>query len=73
VTGGGRVLGGSVVDFDQAAGLGTVATADGWLWRFHCTQIADGTRTIEVGTPVSFRIGPGHLGVWEAEQVSPQR
>jgi hypothetical protein len=33
---------------------------------FHCTQIADGSRTVEVGAQVVFRVIPGRLGRWEA-------
>ena len=31
---------------------------------------ADGTRSIEVGAKVSFEIGPGRNGQWEARAVS---
>jgi cold shock CspA family protein len=39
-------------------------------WFFHCTQIADGTRTIAVGTPVTFEVRPGQRGTWEATHVA---
>lgn len=46
---------GSVIGFDEAAGLGTVrADADGRRYRFHLVEIADGSRTIEVGQTVLF-------------------
>lgn len=60
---------GSVVDFDAEAGLGTVEAEDGRRWRFHCTQISDGTRTIDVGTRVTFEVVAGHRGTWEAASV----
>ncbi|HET6875255.1 MAG TPA: hypothetical protein VFH70_10775 [Acidimicrobiales bacterium] len=40
-------------------------------WEFHCTQIAGGSRSIEVGTPVSFSVRAGRLGRWEAVSVTP--
>ena len=46
---------GTVIAFDDGAGLGTVATADGARYRFHCVEIADGSRTIAVGTPRRVR------------------
>lgn len=54
--------------FDEPRGLGTIE-ADGVEHPFHCTQIAAGTRTIEVGTKVTFALRPGHLGQWEATDV----
>jgi cold shock CspA family protein len=48
------VLAGTVTAFDPAKGLGTVADADGREYLFHCIEIADGTRTIEVGCAVRF-------------------
>jgi hypothetical protein len=35
--------------------------------------IADGTRTIALGTPVEFEVVAGHLGRWEAADVAPTR
>ncbi|MGI8752709.1 MAG: cold shock domain-containing protein [Acidimicrobiales bacterium] len=57
---------GIVVTFDEAVGLGTVRTGDGSQLRFHCTQIADGSRTIDPGTPVVFDVIAGRHGCWEA-------
>ncbi|MBO0692389.1 MAG: cold shock domain-containing protein [Acidimicrobiaceae bacterium] len=65
------VRAGCVVDFDEQVGLGTVESEDGRRWRFHCTQIADGTRTIAVGTLVTFEVVAGHRGAWEAVSVRP--
>jgi cold shock CspA family protein len=56
---------GVVVEFDEARGLGTVESG-GRTYPFHCTQIADGTRTIEVGAQVTFEVRPGGMGRWEA-------
>jgi cold shock CspA family protein len=60
---------GTVATFDEHAGFGTVRADDGRELFFHCTQIADGTRTIAVGTPVRFEIVAGHGGRWEAARV----
>lgn len=46
---------GSVTEFDEAKGLGTIATDDGAVFVFHVIEIADGSRTIEVGQAVSFQ------------------
>ena len=45
---------GVVVSFDEERGLGEVRGADGTTWPFHCTSIADGSRTIAVGARVRF-------------------
>lgn len=61
---------GTVVEFDEAVGLGTVEDAgDGRRYLFHCTQIADGSRTIAVGAAVAFDVVPGHLGRFEAARI----
>lgn len=65
----GRPLLGTVAAFDAERGLGTVAGEDGREWPFHCTAIADGSRTIEPGTPVAFVVVAGHLGKEEGRGV----
>jgi CspA family cold shock protein len=60
---------GTVREFDEFRGLGTVLAADGTEYAFHCTQIADGTRRIEAGTAVLFTLRPGGLGRWEAAAI----
>lgn len=60
---------GKVLAFDEHAGFGTVCADDGQELFFHCTQIADGSRRIAVGTAVRFDAAPGHLGRWEARRV----
>lgn len=57
---------GSVSTFDDHRGLGTIAGDDGTMYHFHCTGIADGSRTIEVGTATRFDVVAGRLGRWEA-------
>jgi CspA family cold shock protein len=62
---------GTVVAFDDAKGYGTVSE-DGTAAEhfFHCTSIADGTRTIHVGAQVTFDIVPGRNGTWEARSLA---
>ena len=62
---------GEVADFDDQKGYGTIRRADGAEVFFHCTRIADGTRTIDVGAPVTFDLVPGHHGRDEAANVTP--
>jgi cold shock CspA family protein len=63
---------GTVADFDEHRGWGTVRAADGAEHFFHCTAIADGSRTIAVGAPVGFEVVPGRQGRWEATGIGPQ-
>jgi cold shock CspA family protein len=62
---------GEVVTFDDAAGYGSVRAQDGNEYFFHCTAIADGTRTIDVGASVEFAVVPGRRGQWEAAALTP--
>jgi cold shock CspA family protein len=62
---------GRVVSFDVDAGLGEVETVGGERFAFHCTAIADGSRRIDPGARVAFRVGPGGPGRWEASEVTP--
>lgn len=61
---------GTVSSFDERRGLGEITSNDGTVYSFHCTVIADGTRTIIPGTAVEFEIVPGQLGRWEAAAVT---
>lgn len=61
---------GVVREFDEATGLGVVESDDATRYPFHCTQIADGTRTIATSTTVTFDVVPGHQGRWEAAGIS---
>jgi len=45
---------GTVTAFDESVGLGTITSADGAEHPFHCIEIADGSRSISVGTAVAF-------------------
>lgn len=49
-------IAGIVVAFDEAVGLGLVSDESGHRWPFHCVSIADGTRVIDVGAKVTFRL-----------------
>ena len=54
---------GAVTAFDDHVGAGTITAADGATWWFHCTRIADGSRSIAVGAEVAFEIAPGPTGL----------
>jgi CspA family cold shock protein len=61
---------GTITRFDREVGLGEVTTADGTVVPFHCIEIADGTRDIQVGAAVSFSL-IGKLGRYEAARLTP--
>jgi cold shock CspA family protein len=62
---------GRVVAFDERRGLGEIESEDGVRYGFHCTRIADGSRTIGVNAAVEFAVVPGQLGQWEAANIAP--
>lgn len=63
---------GRVADFDVDRGIGHVEPAGGGpALFFHCTAIADGSRTIEPGAAVTFQVVAGQLGRWEARDLRP--
>ena len=66
----GRGLTGRVAEFDPAVGLGVIVDTSGRRFRFHCVEIADGTRDIAVGTEVRFDVLP-KLGRYEAAAIRP--
>ncbi len=63
---------GVVTSFDDAAGLGTITADDGTAFAFHCTAIADGTRTIAVDTAVDFEPRAARNGTYEAGAITPR-
>jgi cold shock CspA family protein len=65
-----RIASGVVIAFDSARGTGEVSNDAGGTLGFHCTAVADGSRTIAVGTPVHFRTVPGHAGRYEATELT---
>ncbi len=66
----GEVRTGTVRCFDDERGLGVVADDGGEEFAFHCTAIADGTRSIAPGTRVAFAVAAGHLGRREGRGLS---
>lgn len=62
---------GRVASFDDAAGHGTVRADTGDEYFFHCTAVADGSRTIEQGIAVTFSVVAGRRGQWEAAGITP--
>ena len=60
---------GVVEEFDERRGLGTIVADDGDVLLFHCTAIADGSRTVEAGRRLQFRVAPGLSGRWEAARI----
>ena len=61
---------GRVVAFSSAVGLGWIETQSEGRYRFHCVEIADGSRTIDVGDEVTFDV-IAKLGSWEAANLRP--
>jgi cold shock CspA family protein len=61
---------GRVANFDDVVGRGEIEARGGMRFPFHCTAIADGTRSIAPDTEVKFRLVPGPLGALEATAVT---
>ena len=62
---------GRVSAFDERGGVGEISADDSTVYPFHCTVIADRSRTIDVGAKVEFDVVAGPLGRWEAAAVTP--
>lgn len=60
---------GIVESFDERRGDGEILSDHGERLYFHCVSISDGSRTIEVGTRISGRRGPGHRGHDEVRAI----
>jgi len=60
---------GTVSSFDERRGLGEVTDEAGHAWPFHCAEISDGSRRIDVGQRVSF-ITKFHVAREEAFEVT---
>jgi cold shock CspA family protein len=58
-----------VTRFDENIGIGVVTSTDGAELTFHAVAIADGSRTIAVGTAVAYDVAPALLGRWEAANI----
>jgi cold shock CspA family protein len=66
------VIHGSIESFDDRRGDGRLIAENGERLYFHCVDIADGTRTIDVGERVTAERAVGHLGHDEAVKVTKQ-
>ncbi|MDA3030967.1 MAG: hypothetical protein O3B90_01385 [Actinomycetota bacterium] len=55
-------------EFDGAAGLGSIISTGGLLHAFHVIEIADGSRSVEVGVDVSFDL-LAKFGRYEAANI----
>jgi|TARA_R110002110_G_scaffold9459_7_gene46470 cold shock CspA family protein len=62
------VLVGVVSEFDGAVGLGVIMSGDGSSHIFHVIEIADGTRSIDIGVDVSFDL-LAKFGRYEAANI----
>ncbi|MFV0307680.1 MAG: hypothetical protein ACK5OX_08050 [Desertimonas sp.] len=62
---------GTVTQFDDYVGLGEVTDVDGTVFVFHCVEIADGSRTIDVGIDVDFDVRV-KFGNAEAARLRPR-
>jgi cold shock CspA family protein len=61
-------MNGAVREFDEAQGLGVITGDDDRAFPFHCIEIADGTRTVDVGQAVTFRLLP-RFGTFQAGAI----
>lgn len=65
---------GRVTAFDAYVGLGEVTPDDGGAAvLFHCVEIADGTRTIDVGAAVDYRptVKFGRIEAFDLRSLQP--
>ncbi len=60
---------GTVRAFNAHRGDGVVIGDDGESYYFHCVNIADGSRDIELNTRVSARVRVGLLGSDELDEI----
>ncbi len=51
-----------MAEYDDHKGYGYIETDGGRRLFFHCTAIADGSRTVAPGATVSFEITDGRMG-----------
>jgi cold shock CspA family protein len=63
------VYSGRVAEFDDHRGRGEVEARGGLRFPFHCTAVADGSRTIPAGADVHFQLVIGPLGALEATAI----
>ncbi len=60
---------GIVSNFDAVSGLGQIQTTSGEIYQFHCVEIGNETRLIDVGSHVTCDISP-ILGGYEATNIA---
>jgi hypothetical protein len=65
-------LRGIVTEFDSDRGLGVLRTSEGRSFTFHCVNIADGSRTIDVGARARGLRHVGLLGYDDVVNIEPQ-
>lgn len=63
---------GTVVAFDAGTGLGEIESDAGERLRFHCVELADGTREIDVGARVHYDL-LAKFGRYEAAAIRRER
>lgn len=60
-----------MASFDESVGLGTIVDPVGGTdFLFHCIEIADGSRSIAIGSEVDFDL-LAKFGRWEAANIRP--
>ncbi|MGA7834215.1 MAG: hypothetical protein WCA31_03320 [Acidimicrobiales bacterium] len=64
------IVHGVVESFDERRGDGIVRSDRGERLYFHCVSIADGSRHIDVGVPITARRRVGHVGRDELVDVT---
>jgi len=60
------IIHGRIEVFEELRGDGILESDEGIAFHFHCVNIADGSRSVNLGQRVSARRGVGHLGRDEA-------
>ncbi len=63
-------MNGVVTEFDVHIGLGIIVSETGESYPFHCVNIADGKRTIDVGAKVTFDTFDHPRGRTEARAIT---
>jgi cold shock CspA family protein len=61
---------GTVVAYDPARGLGSLQAESGEEYLFHCTAIADQSRSVEPGAAVAFSLRAAQGGSIEAVSLA---
>jgi len=65
----GKTFSGSVLIFNIHAGLGQITLSDERIIDFHCINIVDGSRNIEISKKVSFELFYHPRGRYEAKNI----